>query len=268
MIRPPGASRRRRAAHTSMARMPHPTHGVLFDVGYTLLDETDRLRAAVSLVAEDPSVAALPELAGLSPETRRERVMSGYLAVCENPKPAEPSLLVLMLESLGLATEEARRVRKRLRWDATPMTELGGARACLQALRDAGLRVGVLANQPASAREDLERAGLIGLCDHVWLSDAVGMAKPDPAFFRLALSMWSLPPGNVAYVGDRPDNDVAPAKALGMHTVRLRVGPHATQQPRGAAEVADWSADSMADVQRHLLQWSQRTTAPNPPRTT
>ena len=120
------------------------------------------------------------------------------------------------------------------------------------------MRVGVLANQPASAREDLDRAGLVELCDSIWLSDAVGMAKPDPAFFRLALSMWSMPPERVAYVGDRPDNDVAPAKLLGMHTVRMRLGPHAMQQPRGAGEVADWTVDTFAGLTEHLLRWAGR----------
>ncbi len=243
----------------------NPTHGVLFDVGYTLMDETDRLRAAVDAIARDAEVAALPELADLSHEGRHDRVMAGYLSECGNPRPDEPSLLACTLRNLGLPAESAKRVRAALRWDAVPMVEMEGARACLVTLREAGLRVGVLANQPASARADLERAGLLELCDGVWLSDAVGMAKPDPAFFRLALSMWSMPPGRVAYVGDRPDNDVAPAKALGMHTIRLRLGPHATQQPRGGAEVADWSADALPGVAEHLVRWAARSSTGHRP---
>src|SRR4029453_5839740 len=114
---------------------------------------------------------------------------------------------------------------------------------------------GVLANQPASARVDLERAGLTALCDDVWLSAAVGLAKPDPAFFRLALDAWALAPERIAYVGDRPDNDVAPAKALGLATVRLRRGPHRDQSPRGDAERADVEADDLTEAARHLVAW-------------
>jgi ribonucleotide monophosphatase NagD (HAD superfamily) len=40
-------------------------------------------------------------------------------------------------------------------------------------------------------------------------------------------------------VGDRIDNDIAPACSLGMRTVLSRTGRHIAQQPRCAAEVPD-----------------------------
>lgn len=246
-----------------MSRPPsRPTHGVLFDVGYTLLDESDRLNAAITHVAQEltrtplTGTVASATVSPPSPDALRTRAMQAYLDACSNPKPDEKSLLVQALLALGLPEPDARRIRQRLAWDAVPLTPMPGARDCLLRLRERGLRVGILANQPTSARQDLVSTDLLDLCEHVWLSDAVGLHKPDPAFFRLALSVWSMPPNQVAYVGDRPDNDVAPAKALGMHTVRLRLGPHATQQPRGAAEVADWSADSLDAVTKHLIKWA------------
>ncbi len=52
------------------------------------------------------------------------------------------------------------------------------------------------------------------------------MAKPDPAFFAAALRLMGDPdPGDVAYVGDRVDNDVLPATAAGLRAVWLRRGP-------------------------------------------
>ena len=227
-----------------------PTRGVLFDVGYALLDESARLHAAIEWTAirlrEHEQVPTADVL------------LEQYVAACERPDPAESSLFVQALHRLGLPREEARRLREELPWDAVPLSPFADAEEALRTLRDAGLRVGVLANQPASAADDLERSGLAGFCDGIWLSDAVGLRKPDPAFFRLALSIWQMPPEHVAYVGDRPDNDVAPARSLGLHTVRLRLGPHAFQQPRSGAEVPDTTVSTLNQAAAHLLKWADR----------
>jgi ribonucleotide monophosphatase NagD (HAD superfamily) len=53
--------------------------------------------------------------------------------------------------------------------------------------------------------------------DFLAMSDALGVAKPEPAFFTRLLALLGDPePGAVAYVGDRVDNDVEPARAAGL----------------------------------------------------
>jgi HAD superfamily hydrolase (TIGR01509 family) len=219
---------------------PGPVAGVLFDVGYCLLDESRRLGRALDWLAA--------RLAAGGRALGPDRLLAAYHAACRAPDPGEPSLLAQCLTSAGVPGAEAARLRRELPWDAAPLEPYPGAGAVLRALRAAGLRVGVLANQPPSARTDLERAGLAGVCDGIWLSGEAGLAKPDPAFFRLALAAWALPPARVAYVGDRPDHDVAPARALGLFTVRVLTGPHATQPARGAGQQADRVAASLEAV--------------------
>jgi FMN phosphatase YigB (HAD superfamily) len=180
---------------------------------------------------------------------------AAYRAACRCPDPAEPSLLVQMLRSLGIPDGTTAALRRAVPWDAVPLEPYEETLSVLRELRGAGFRLGVLANQPASARADLERAGIAALCDGVWLSEAVGLAKPNPAFFRIALDAWTLAPGSVAYVGDRPDNDVAPAKGLGLATVRLRRGPHADQPARSDRERADIEVPDLAEAARRLLSW-------------
>jgi HAD superfamily hydrolase (TIGR01509 family) len=221
--------------------------GILFDVGYCLMDESARLAHALAWLAEALVAAGAPLMAA--------DLHAAYLAACRRPEPGEPSLLVQMLRGLGIPAETTAALRRAVPWDAAPLEAYPEAVSALHDLRAAGFRLGILANQPASALADLDRAGIATLCDGVWLSAAVGLAKPDPAFFRLALDAWSLVPGRVAYVGDRPDNDVAPAKALGLATVRLRRGPHADQFPRTAAERADVEARDLTEAARHLVAW-------------
>lgn len=229
---------------------PSPVqHGVLFDVGYGLLDESSRLHAALgwlSTYLERHGVRASPA-----------RLHELYLAACRAPALGPGGLLVQTALAAGADATLAQQQRREMPWDAVPMPPLPGAREALATLRGAGLRVGVLANQPASARLDLERAGLLALLDDVWLSEAVGLAKPDPQFFRLALRAWDLPAARVAYVGDRPDNDVAPAKGLGLHAVRLLLGPHAAQPERGPQERPHFAAASLQQVAVHLCAWAR-----------
>ena len=232
--------------------------GVLFDVGYCLMDETPRLEHALAWLAE----ALAGSDRGPSPAELRE----AYLAACRQPDPGEPSLLVQMLRGLGVPAEATAGLRRRVPWDAVPLEPYPEAVAALRQLRGAGFRLGVLANQPASTRDELERAGIADLCDGVWLSAVVGLAKPDPAFFRLALEAWRLERRRIAYVGDRPDNDVAPAKALGLTAMRLRRGPHARQVSRSEAERADLDAPDLAEAAELLVAWRASLAVPAPHR--
>jgi FMN phosphatase YigB (HAD superfamily) len=93
---------------------------------------------------------------------------------------------------------------------------------CLDALRDLGLRVGLAGNQSAVlerwTRETL-RVPVIGS------SASWGSRKPDPAFFERMLVEAGCASDELAYVGDRVDNDVAPALAAGFVAVHVRRGP-------------------------------------------
>ncbi|MBA2631900.1 MAG: HAD family hydrolase, partial [Chloroflexi bacterium] len=87
-----------------------------------------------------------------------------------------------------------------------------------------GYRVAITANQPARRHAELEALGI--RVDAMGMSDAMGVAKPDRAFFDRTLELLGSPhPASVAYVGDRVDNDVLPALEAGMRAVWLRRGP-------------------------------------------
>jgi beta-phosphoglucomutase-like phosphatase (HAD superfamily) len=86
-----------------------------------------------------------------------------------------------------------------------------------------GLWLGIVANQPAVARERLARAGIGDLFDD----------------YVPAVEALGVPPAECIMVGDRIDNDIAPAKALGMATILFRSGRHRRQRPRSAAEEPD-----------------------------
>jgi FMN phosphatase YigB (HAD superfamily) len=97
------------------------------------------------------------------------------------------------------------------------------AAGALSRLRDAGVRVGIVGNQPAGAESSVTE--IVAKGDFVATSSDWGVAKPDPAFFARLVEELGLNADEIAYVGDRVDNDVVPACAAGIFAVHLRRGP-------------------------------------------
>lgn len=100
------------------------------------------------------------------------------------------------------------------------------AKPALDALRGAGYRVAIIANQPAERTEELRFLGV--RAEVMGMSAEMGVHKPAPEFYIAALRRMGDPaPADVAYVGDRLDNDVHPAAAAGLRPVWIRRGPWA-----------------------------------------
>ena len=100
------------------------------------------------------------------------------------------------------------------------------AKPALDALRVAGYRVAIIANQPAERTEELRFLGV--RAEVMGMSAEMGVHKPAPEFYVAALQRMGDPAAaDVAYVGDRLDNDIHPATAAGMRPVWIRRGPWA-----------------------------------------
>ncbi len=117
-----------------------------------------------------------------------------------------------------------------------------------RALRDSGLRVAMIANQPARRHAELLALGFAP--DVMAMSEAMGVSKPDDAFFQRALELLGSPDARtVVHVGDRVDNDVVPARRNGLQSVWLRRGPWGRLQedPTGAATLTVASLDEFLE---------------------
>jgi FMN phosphatase YigB (HAD superfamily) len=74
--------------------------------------------------------------------------------------------------------------------------------------------------------------------DFVGSSERWGVEKPDAGFFAHVVEEAGAPAGQIVYVGDRIDNDVAPALAAGLRAVRIRRGAHAhIESPPGTLTI-------------------------------
>lgn len=128
-------------------------------------------------------------------------------------------------------------------------------RGCLEDLTAEGFSVIIAGNQPARRHHQLERLALPH--DAMAMSEEIGAAKPDPAFFERVLELSeATTPGEVLYVGDRTDNDVAAAAAVGLRTCWLRRGPWGQLQdlPDGV-EDPDLVLEGLGELPTLLATW-------------
>lgn len=115
-----------------------------------------------------------------------------------------------------------------------------------------GVRLGLVANQPAAILADLQAAGIAGVFGDLSVSGTTGLRKPDPRLFLHACAALAVEPADCIMVGDRIDNDIAPARLLGMAAIRFRTGRHAGQQPRSWREVPDAEVEDVAGLARAI----------------
>jgi HAD superfamily hydrolase (TIGR01509 family) len=176
---------------------------VVFDVGETLIDETGLWESAAD-AAGVPRFTLMGVLGGLAAR-------------------GEPHTRVW--ELLGIE-------RRAASWDARDFYP--DALPCLQRLRERRLITAAVGNTPESA-EELLRAHV----DVVGSSARWGVEKPAPAFFARVADELGVRASEIAYVGDRVDNDVTPALAAGMTAVHVRRGPwgHLHDPPAGAIRI-------------------------------
>ena len=95
----------------------------------------------------------------------------------------------------------------------------------LAALRDAGVRIGIICDVGLTPsvvlRRYLDDQGALEFFDHWSFSDEVGVYKPDAIIFNHALDgLGGIAPERAAHVGDLRRTDIAGAKAMGITAVR------------------------------------------------
>ncbi len=117
----------------------------------------------------------------------------------------------------------------------------------LARLSRAGARLGIITEGPAVKQaEKLLRLGLAQYFDPgaIFISDQLGISKPNPKLYRRACRLADVEPGQAMYVGDNAPNDMDPANAVGMKTVLCRRGgrhDHKTSQTPPTHTVADFA---------------------------
>ncbi len=216
-----------------------------FDLGGTLLDDRpvhDLINAKlVELLAARGHAASMEEVLEVRDVllARQERPLFRAVALSftRDPVLAE-AIRKEALASVADRVNDAQRAFP----EAREVLEAASAHANL----------GVIANQQRGAREIMRRDGLDPFFRIVLISEDLGISKPDPAIFERALREAGCRPSEAVMVGDRIDNDIEPAKALGLRTVRVKWGVFGAQVPLRPAQRPDAEVATLREVPHAL----------------
>jgi putative hydrolase of the HAD superfamily len=220
-----------------------------FDIGYTLLYKP----------REQAYHDVLAELGHSIPVERLEReyhlvdkqFMRDHPGVFgHDPETFMPWFLGELNYRLGVRTDIARA------WARLKEVQPPGAKlwlpfehvpGALEGLKGRSYRLGVISNWDPSARSLLAECALDGFFEHVVVSCEVGVEKPDPRIFQLAMERAGASPEECLYVGDNYYVDSVGARKAGMESLILnRFDSLGVEEIRGQAilrditEVAGW----------------------------
>lgn len=118
----------------------------------------------------------------------------------------------------------------------------------LAELKGRGYHLGIIANQNPGLEKRLEAWGIRKFFRVIVSSAEAGCVKPDRAIFELALKTAGCKAEESAMVGDRLDNDIIPAKSLGMKTVWVRTGLSKVQPLNFGKGICDAQAASLTEL--------------------
>ncbi len=194
---------------------------LFFDVGSTLVDETKPYEYRFRVIAEKAGVPlqkVYDQAVGFYRQNKKGdlEVMKQYAV----PRPE---------------------------WRSDLEVPYPDAMKCLDTLKK-HFHIGVIANQNLGTQKRLEENGLMRYIDLVVASAEEGVAKPDRRIFEIALGRAGCDPGSAVMIGDRIDNDIIPAKRLGMKTVWIRQGFGGLWDIKDDSERPDFTADSLTEL--------------------
>jgi putative hydrolase of the HAD superfamily len=196
--------------------LPDPVKTVLLDAGGVLLDldyaYLRRLVEARQVAVDEQQLARLEAMARL--EIHRQVSKGGRVS------EAWRDYFHIILNEVGLPANTRGAIIDAL-WEAHQRVGLwtvpiDGAPQTVAELKRRGYRLGVVSNAEGRVEQDLEAAGYRGLLETVVDSHVVGVEKPDPEIFGIALRRLDARPESTIFIGDVPAVDVEGARAAGV----------------------------------------------------
>lgn len=200
---------------------------IFFDVGSTLVDESRVYEQRMKMVAEAASVSY-------------EYVYQTALGFYKENKKGD-------LETIKLLNV------KKPEWRHEDEILYCDTEACLSQLSQK-YHIGVIANQALGTEKRLKKLGILQYITLVIASAEEGVAKPDKRIFEIALDRAMCKPQHAVMIGDRIDNDIVPAKALGMKTIWIKQGFGKYWQIRSEREQADYEVNHLSEILKLLIE--------------
>jgi len=150
----------------------------------------------------------------------------------------------LSRQGLPVELDTVTRLRRAMSIPVTDrMRPLPGAGELLELIHSVGMRTVIASNtfwrDAESYWEDFRLLGLAQHIDAIVTSVDAGHLKPHPAVFEMALRWSGVPADRCVVIGNREENDIEPALALGMRTILVHPDDPAPQSSRAHVVAPD-----------------------------
>lgn len=213
---------------------------VLFDLDDTLFDHRRSARAALQEVhrghAADLDFAAFERQHGIFLEEMHVEVLAGRIGLDEARRERFRKVFLALGVTIDAQAVDAVASAYRTGYMKSRRA-LHGAAALLTALRPHARIVIVTNNLLDEQQDKLRYCGLAAMVDALVASEDVGVSKPDPAIFRIALDRAGVQADRAVMVGDSWANDIAGAHDAGIRAVWFN--PERVARPAELANVVE-----------------------------
>lgn len=109
-------------------------------------------------------------------------------------------------------------------------------------------KLGIIANQSLGTKERLENWGICKYFNIIVASAEEGCEKPDIKIFEIALKRADCKAEEAFMIGDRLDNDIVPAKKIGMNTIWVKQGFAKYYSIKSENEHPDYTIDTISEL--------------------
>ncbi len=229
---------------------------VFFDLDETIFEFRRSSRAGLKAV-----VSSIPELSALGEEMLENRywdlgketlqlVRSGSLGIDRENEYRFRKLFELY--GLHLADDELKSLLRGYTSEFSKQSSLvPGTQEILRALRESGLKVGIITNGPKETQiKTVERLGLNPLIDFMVTPEDAGTLKPDSRIFMKAIDLAGVAPENSVMVGDSWANDIIGANRAGIRPIWFNRKGEQKPQPDLAQSITSlWELPELMGLQ-------------------
>ncbi len=204
----------------------------MLDAGGVILDESEHEEVRAKIIVDILS----PIVSGYSISSYCTDVEEAVISFC--PKTYEFVFWKYLKDNLSLFRELYESYLFRWKEQKPPLKLSGGLEKELREIcRE--FKIGIAGQYGQEILAFLEQQAILDCFTYRLTQDDFPITKPDPRYFEQITKSFGVTPQECILVGDRIDNDIVPAKQLGMKTILIRAGLHRNQQPRIPFEIPD-----------------------------
>ncbi|HTJ56733.1 MAG TPA: HAD family hydrolase [Devosiaceae bacterium] len=216
---------------------------VLFDLDETLILRSGAIRAFI----KDQYARFAPRLGGIGEEEYIARFLETEMNGVIGKDVAYPKFVDLMGIAEVSSDELLEDYRQHYADFASPSP---GAVETVRTLHEWGMKTGILTNGNVRVQNaKIDAIGLRDALDAIIISEAVGLRKPDPAIFELAVASLGVGAASTLFVGDNPEVDIVGGAKAGLQTAWFRNG---LAWPEGLEPRADVDIDSVSEILHYV----------------